>query len=478
MGARVRGWLALGALCFVACGEPSGSPGAARGPARPNVLLVVIDTLRADHLGAWGYARPTSPHIDALAARGVLFTRAFAPSSWTRPSVASLFTSLYPSEHGATTFDRPLSSAVATLAERFRDAGYRTLGVSGNFTHVTEEIGFGRGFERWSTLAIEISEDESEFIGQKAGLFGVRKLKAPTGFEVNDEVLRLLPAGEAPLFLYVHYMDPHSGYTPPSPFRERFVRDRELLARPHLGSDPNLGNLAVGKVTIGARMRRHLIDLYDGEIATVDAAFGALLAELHARGLDHPTVTALVSDHGEEFDEHGNYFHGLGLHHEAVHVPLVLHDSRAPDSGARRDEPVDLLDVGPTLLALAGLEKAPGMRGRNLLDGSGPLPPRDLLAELHYDELLESIRPRSHDFALQRWPWKVITHREAPSEWFRKDRDLGEQAPLDAEAPGVPRELADEGRRFQAGLVSRATEGPIELDAEDRDRLRALGYLE
>ena len=206
-------WKALGLALLgpglLACSEAPGpvTPSGAAA-ARPDVILIVIDSLRADHLGAYGYPRGTSPNIDALAARGVTFTRAFAPSAWTRPSVGSLFTSLYPSEHGAVSAEHPLAPDVASLAEIFARAGYRTVGVSGNFRELSEKTGFSRGFEDWISLGIRISDEEAEWIGHGESWWGgIRRLRAPSAQEVNAEVVkRLRSAPTRPLFLYVHYM--------------------------------------------------------------------------------------------------------------------------------------------------------------------------------------------------------------------------------------------------------------------------------
>ncbi len=171
----------------------------------------------------------------------------------------------------------------------------------------------------------------------------------------------------------------------------------------------------------------------------------------------------------------------MTLSHESLHVPLIVHDARdGAARGAVRDEPVDLLDVPTTLLALAGVAPAPGMRGRDLLASDTPLSERDLFAELHLDPLLESrIRPRSHQWSLQRWPWKVISHRRKPAEFIHKERDFLEQRPLGPEAPDVPTDLARDGFQLRQGLVASGYRSPVRaLDPETREGLRALGYAE
>ncbi|MDH3286055.1 MAG: sulfatase [Acidobacteriota bacterium] len=327
---------------------------AASGP--PHLILVVIDTLRTDHVGAYGYHRPTTPNLDALANEGTRFARAYAPSSWTRPSVGSLFTSRWPSEHGAVAFAQGLDPAVPTLAEALRAGGYATVGVSANFVHVNEQAGFARGFDTWVSSGVRVESDAADsLLTVRAGGSDVR-LRAWEASEVNREVLSALPRGdERPVFLYVHYMEPHSPYSPPERERLAFRRD---LATPVRATNDELIALAAG----GASEvdRDGLVDLYDAEIAAVDASFGELLAALAVRGFLENAVVAVASDHGEELADHGGWFHALTLYREVLSVPLVLRDFRSEGEGSVRDEPVDLLDLPVTLLHLASVDPRPG----------------------------------------------------------------------------------------------------------------------
>jgi arylsulfatase A-like enzyme len=437
----------------------------------PNIVLVMIDTLRPDHLGVYGYERDTSPNLDRLAREGVTFLRASAPSSWTKPSVGSLFTSKLPSEHGAVSFATRLDGSLPTLAGVLRQGGYRTLGVSGNFVHVTEHQGFARGFDAWKTLGMPLAEGEGDPLLYWAD--GKVHLRAPSASEVNEAVAELLPEpGGAPLFLYVHYMEPHAGYVPPDEFRERFVRPwRSSGPEPRFTSDEMWRIFKEGRA-LPPEARRRMIELYDAEIATVDAGLAQLLADLDARGHGRDAVIVVVSDHGEEFGEHGGWNHGLTLFEESLRVPLVLLDRRHPAGGVVRDEPVDLLDVPPTLIRLAGLQVPDTMRGRDLL---GALEVRDLASELHSDPVFEAgpIR-RPHRAALLRWPAKAIALREGGIERYDLDIDPGERDPKAGDDV-----LAADTRSLLEWLVAHQAESPEqELDDEDRARLRALGYVE
>ena len=442
-------------------------------PEHPHIALVVVDTLRADHLGAYSYPRPTSPRIDALARDGWLFTRTTAPSSWTLPSVASLFTSRTPVEHRMSSWGRTLDRRAVTLVERLSDAGYRTVGVSGNFVHVSEKAGFARGFDDWKTLSFEPAAGEEALLTQKG-----RGLREPTAAEVNAEVFARLPPAAGPsLFLYVHYMEPHTGYNASEALRAEFARDPEAHAAGPEATSAYVTALVRGDSVAPAGERERLIDLYDAEIASVDAAIGELLDELERRGFARNLVVAIVSDHGEEFSEHGGWFHGLTLHAESLAVPFILYDARHTRPGIVRDEPVDLLDVPTTLLALAGVEPAPGMRGRALLEPGG-IAPRPLLAALEPDSLFEdAVGPRRHRRAWLRWPWKLLVDREGRTQVFHLEQDPSESAPIALGDPRVPPQLRAAAATLAAQIGHPPDRRAPRLSEQARRRLRALGYV-
>lgn len=438
-------------LGFVAA-RPSGAVEV----ARPHIVVVLIDTLRADRVGAYGYPRPTTPHLDRLAAQGLLFERAMSVSSWTRPAVASLFTSLLPSEHGATTFSTGLRPDVPTIAESLRAAGYRTLGFSGNHHHVCEKTGLARGFSHWSTIQPPANQPW------------------PSAASIEAAVWQDLPAADAgPLFLYVHYMGPHAPYDPAAEFLAPFADD--AARRQPVATAPHITNLAVGKARADATERQRLTDLYDGEVAAADAALGRLLDGLRQRGFASTSLTIVLSDHGESLGEHDSYSHGVNLFQVSLAVPLVIHDGRRPGTAQRRREPVDLLDVGPTILAAAGVPVAPAMRGRSLLADS-PLPARELIAELHEDPPLEkALAQRQHRLALWRWPTKAILHRDGKYALYRLESDPGEMQSLDASTHELGGVLA-ESQATLVRLTSQAPDAAGTLNQAEKERLRALGY--
>ncbi len=429
-------------------------------------MLIVVDTLRADHLGVYGYARPTSPHIDAFAARSVVFERAFAPSSWTAPSMGSMFTGEWPSRHragelkrsdegrivlenGRKVFAKP-SRAHAMLAETLASAGFATGAV------VTNEVlvggsGFERGFADFGELG-----------------------HAARGPEVTRAALAWLDArGDRPFFLWVHYFDPHLPYDATPPFAGSFTKRLATRLETPVTKPQPIRELVPPP---GPADRRYLNAAYDEEIALVDAAVGELLEGLEARGLDERALVILTSDHGEELFEHGGFEHGHALHRELVHVPLVVHAPGWLVPGPV-DEPVSLVDVYPTILEALGIEHRMDGPARSL---SGPArgepavgAPRALL--------LESLLYGHDRVGLVEWPYKLVVGPRAERRLFDLENDPEELKPLKQEAP-----TRDRAQRMQTALEAlraeaRAGRPPREdraLDEETKRQLGALGYLE
>lgn len=316
-------------------------------PNAPNVVLVSIDTLRADHLGTYGYARPTSPHIDRLATDGVVFENAFAPSPWTLPSHATMLTGVSPYRHGAVRADLQIAPDVVTLAERLSRAGYQTVGFV-NAPFVGSRFGFARGFERFEERFERRKHDRNEH---------------------HERVLAAAADLRQPFFLFVHYMDVHLPYHPP----KRFNVFRRSAQRPRVGKQLEVQReLADGTRHLTEDEEHALVDFYDGEILAVDSKIDQLLEVVRTRFPN--TIVVLTSDHGEEFLEHGNLFHARTLYDEVLHVPLVV-AGPGVRAGLRVTTLTSLLDVVPTVLALTGQPPAADVQGRSLagfLTGTDP----------------------------------------------------------------------------------------------------------
>ena len=492
-----------------------------------NVIVVLVDTLRKDRVGAFGGPPELTPHLDRLASEGFRFERAYAPSSWTKPSVASLFTGLYPARHGTGLYleqaERGLGQGrltlpkeAPTLAERFHEAGYVTAAFVNN-PHICAANGFDRGFDTFTPAA-----------GKAETLLR----KAEEWIEENRS---------KPFFLYLHLIDPHSPYEPPAPFRgrfgppdpgpgapltrrgfpvevmlwqeayrewrrrnkgkgERFRFDYENLTRlmeKAGGGFPS--HIDVRKIQhqvfldfqgyddprLLARSRC-LQALYDGEVAYTDAALGRFFDGLRGMGLLDETVLVVTADHGEGFFEHGTWWHGQGVYGEEVDIPLLFRVP-GPTGGPLRGSsslPVSLVDLAPTLLRMLGLPPLEDADGRSLwgvLRGGGGASPRPgpvfcdgyLINGIH----LAAVEGR----------WKMI--RTAPLEGgvryelYDLARDPGERRVLDPEAGGA--EAKRVARALRRLLDDRAAlrlpEGkdepvPRGLTEEEAAEMRALGY--
>ncbi len=315
----------------------------------PNLVTILVDTLRADRLGAYGADTGASPVIDALAGDGTVFEQAWAPSPWTWPSTATLFTGLAPPEHGVLSAEAcVLPRELTTFAERVQDSGWTTAGFSAN-PLIAAGQGFGKGFEHYWTGDWD---------------------RSPAVLDLVEPVLDEISPWR--FYLYLHLTDPHRPYEAEPELVARFAPDApedwSEAAYSQLARDLNRFEPADAEQV--RRFARHALALYDAEIASTDRAIERLLGMLAARGVLENTLLAFTSDHGEEFAEHGLFAHAHQLYEESLRVPLFL---TGPGIQAERRirEPVALEDVPATLLARLGVP-ARGLRGRDLL--AGPLP--------------------------------------------------------------------------------------------------------
>jgi arylsulfatase A-like enzyme len=332
--------------------------------ARPNVIFIVLDTVRADHLSSYGYSRPTTPNIDRLARRGALFENAIAPTSWTLASHASMFTGLLPHQNGADWWI-PLPPGPRTLAEALGSSGYVTAGFTANFIYCQKGWGIGRGFE--------VYRDDSESLQRNlAGTLLGTALVQPAyqsfcrfdylerqdARETNREVFRWLSRPPAsPYFLFINYFDTHVPYLTEPPYDHRFGRISNRLVRKLFdalqGPDP--------PTDITPDDQAGLVTAYDNCLAFLDAQVGRLLDFLDKTPEGRHTIVIVTSDHGEEFGEQGYYSHGYNLYREALHVPLIIAGPGVP-KGARIGHLVRIRDLFSTVLDLAGGGKTPFSR--------------------------------------------------------------------------------------------------------------------
>lgn len=351
----------------------------------PNVLVIVVDTLRADHLSTYGYSRPTSPHLTQLAAQGTLFEDAIAPSSWTLPVHASLLTGLYPNAHQVDNDGALLGWDYPVLGDEFMARGYRTAAFSGNTLLFCRRRGFGRGFIHFEDdFQSPGSSFAQTFYGDlirhllfrlrlKRDLFGRRNAK-----QINQHALRWIDGGRQPFFVFLNYMDVHDPYRPPEPYLHRYTNMRQPGSRASEHWD--------WFQHLSPQQRQGAMDAYDGAINYVDDRLAELMDQLHRRGLDRNTLLVITSDHGESFGEHGLMVHGNALYRELIHVPLIVWGLERIPAGKRISTPVSLTSVPATLLEEAGVHPHPDFPGSSLArlwrDGEGDSSPPDPISEL------------------------------------------------------------------------------------------------
>lgn len=331
--------LALAAGLPVACGEPP----------RPNVLLIVIDTSRADRFPFNGYDRPTTPELLRLSRDGAVYRHVTSPGSWTVPAHASLFTGQYPSMHGTDCGFLLLPDEAVTLAETFRAAGYRTVAYTAN-PWISTTYHFQQGFdvfgETWRLVTAD-SEDTGAALTNEQALRFLR-------FRQDDPNAR-----RQPFFLFLNYFEPHLPYHPPEPERSRFVRPgsdpSRVLRLSRFGTPEETLRFVLGLSELDATDLGILSDLYDGEIAYADRRLGEVIALLRAQGILDETIVAVTSDHGENLGEHHLMDHKMSVHDTVLQVPLVLRYPARVAAGQRIDAPVQMHDLFPTLLGLADI---------------------------------------------------------------------------------------------------------------------------
>ena len=424
-----------------------------RGGERPNVVVYLIDSLRADRLGSYGYDRSVSPAIDAFARTALVFDEATANSSWTKSAVASIFTGLWPASHRAITREDKLPADAFTLAEALGEAGYATTGISTN-PNITEEFGFEQGFEELMVLGIETRADE---VTERATAW-LRERR-----------------DERPFFLYLHTLDPHDPYLPPAAELERWSPGTN--AGFAAGTDKLVSRLhqTLTHRSEVAETAAALEALYDAEIAANDRGFGELLKVLEETGELDDTTVILVADHGEDFGEHGVWRHGSRLTRESLRVPLMI---RLPGEHRTGREPslVQQVDILPTLLELLELEAARPIEGESLL----PLLAGESRAATDDPAFLYVRSDPPARFGVIWRGWKLVTREGAGSQGdlYRVAEDPGERHDLAARFPVMRDYLQTLLARKLLDRQGALTAERTEITPETERALRALGYIQ
>jgi arylsulfatase A-like enzyme len=482
-----------------ACGqERAAADGTKRAPeprrAR-SVLLYVIDTCRADHLSVDGYGRPTTPNLEKLAALGARFENCFSQAPWTKPSVGSILTSCYPSVTGMHSVLDQLDSRFITLPEVARHAGYTVVGFSAN-PLVGRMSNYAQGFHRFTEWVSVIPNGDTIH-------FASGSAKA-----LNQKVLPWLAQNETwPFFLYVQSIDPHEEYAPAPEYLELFAdpafepeyrRQWQALldAKPtKIGNYCTKEHFEKAGVAIGP-FEEYGKRLYDADIRANDEEIGRVIAALRERGQLDDTVIVITADHGEEFMEHGGTSHGFTLWNELIHVPLIVVAPGLVPEGMVVKEPVQSIDIYPTLLELLKLPAPDGLQGRSLvplLRGEAA-EARPIYSENHESPGAEQIFfAMGNTLSVVRGPWKLILNLKSPEfrprprrELYRLDRDFAEQEDLATKETAVADELeklllshwaADCARHAGVAVKSLSIEELSASDPETLEQLRRLGYV-
>ena len=438
-------------------------PGSCSNGQQKNVILVVIDTLRADRLGCLGNDAGMTPNIDSLASEGVLFENAFSHAPWTLPSFASLFSSTYPRQHGAGAFLRLGSYTTAhdgfrTMGHCFQEAKYRTAAIV-NVLFASQHFRMDRGFDKMDYVANE-------------GNHLVR-----TADKTTDAALEWLEKnGDEPFFLMVHYFDPHLLYEAPAAFRSTFAMEEDKQSDdPLFGQPQEVASFRQGTLSLDEALVSRLEALYNAEVAFTDRELGRLMRRIGEMGLDDSTIVVLTADHGEEFFDHGGFEHGHSLYDELIHVPLVIRDPGVIPVGKRVESVVRHVDVAPTICRLAGIAADPAFVGDDLSpywQGGATKRNRPVLAEGNFWG--------PNRLCLRDDGLKTIVHlnnqgKVGKVELYDLDSDPAEQHDLSGESVEKTSRLVKELNIIYRSLVpGEAREA--ELTEEMRRTLKELGY--
>jgi arylsulfatase A-like enzyme len=448
-----------------------------RGPladARPSIVLIVVDTLRADYLGCYGFDGDISPNIDALAEESFVFNSCSSQAPWTTPSVASMLTSQLPDLYGVgLPADAPrdhrqwrrqwspaIPGSATTLAEQLHASGYKTAAFIAN-PFLIDGLGFDQGFEVFDTRRARAADRSAERL-----------------FEDSVEWLERALEARAPFFLYLHLMDVHGPY---NAHQRDFVAVRNS---PGLGSDHRLSNDEYDRIQPylrqpdwtkqpEARFVRTWRGRYAAGVRAADRQIGSFLDRLrtHPRWAD--TVVIVTSDHGEELFDHGNWDHGFSLYQHQLHVPLILRLPGSERAGRRFEGPVRLLDLAPTLLGLVGIRPTADDQGRDLLEGDDDSGPQPVFASCN--------KERPDEAAVIVGSDKLIGDLESGSHrLFDLASDPGETTDLWSQTneTAVLLEHLLQRLRSSRQLSASGSQPTIELTDEQLEQLRQLGYVE
>ena len=465
--------------------------GVANDQERPSVILITVDTLRADHTSVYGYERRTTPHLERFAEHSVTYGRAVSPSSWTLPAHASVFTGTFPRTHGAHYLQpegegadgllappwggplgAPLDDANLTLAEILSDHGYATAAVVANSAYLHRAFNLDQGFAFYDDRVHRVFDYEPVVHGllRYFPLTYNRLIKSyPLAAEVNEVAFQWLERNhQNPFFLFLNYMDPHGPYSPPSPFEDAFP-DRLRVLDPLRAS--------VRHQEVDEDVIKHYVSLYDGEVAYTDQALGVLFDKLRELKIFDKSLVIVTSDHGEFFGEHGMWEHGFGPYEDVHRVPLIVKYPSSTRVGVD-NVLVQTVDILPTVLETLGIAIPAAVQGHSLDGMEHPVMTEQYLNTYFVASFGDRFNRGYRSW--YRFPWKFVLYSDGSDALFRLDEDPGEEHDVSSAEPTVAASLKRDLEEFVSSIepfVSRPR-GRQQPNEDVLKRLRALGYVQ
>ncbi len=465
---------------------------------KPNIILISIDTLRADHLSCYGYHRSTTPNIDKLAAEGTIYRQNYSTGVWTPPGHASMLTGLYVSEHGVYG-ERRLADEIPTIATVLKENGYQTAGFVNN-SQVGELVGFNKGHD----LFVEVWKGvQSRTVLERIIKGGGRRIRKYLGYEdmgakrtnllFSDWINRI--DKDKPFYSFLHYIEPHNPLSPPVPFRKQFLRkynniDKDKVQK--VAHNPLI--CYVEDINMNDNEVSYMKDLYDGEIAYTDSVVGEIVSMLRNNNIYDNTMIVITSDHGEHFGEYGHWSHVASLHKAVLHVPLIIKYPKGIYCHSEVDGYTQLVDVFPTIMGVAAVSenRLANVSGLNLLqfkknqnkyheyafaEWEGRVPyfiaDRTEKSSTKFD--LETIRNRM--IMIQNKKYKYISSSDGNEEFY--DISDGKEVLLDKSSlsNSTLEDLKDKLFEYKKLTSVVEEDSSYRVDEEIAKNLKSLGYM-
>ena len=465
---------------------------------KPNIILISIDTLRADHLSCYGYNRPTTPSIDKLAAEGTIYRQNYSTGVWTPPGHASMLTGLYVSEHGVYG-ERRLAEELPTIATVLKGNGYQTSGFVNN-SQVGELVGFDKGHD----LFVEVWKGvQSRTLLERIIRGGSTRIRKYLGYEdMGAKRTNLLFSDwingidkDKPFYSFLHYIESHNPLSPPVPFRKQFLRkyrgiDKNKVQK--VAHNPLI--CYVEDINLNDNEVSYIKDLYDGEIAYTDSIVGEIVSMLKNNNVYDNTMIVITSDHGEHFGEYGHWSHVASLHKEVLHVPLIIKYPEGIDYLKEVDEYTQLVDIFPTIMNVVDVseDKLINVSGLNLLpfkknhnkyhecvfaewEGRVPYFIADRTGKIENKFDLETIKNRM--IMIQNKKYKYISSSSGDEEFY--DITEGKEVLLNKSSlsGGALKSLKDRLSEYKTLISVAEEDSPYTVDDEIAKNLKSLGYM-